>query len=186
MHLVRNAIDHGIESPEARVKAGKRARGARPHRVQDRGQPNCYVSVSDDGGGLDYPAIRAKALSIWPGGEADIARDGRRGSHRFLFRPGFPTKATSTPLSGQGHRPRRCQDEVKAAKGQIHPRFPAGRWLPFTLLLPVSASTMDGMFVLCSGKKYFIPAAAIARTLLVDSRGLLPDRPEGDVQPGRR
>ena len=168
MHLVRNAIDHGIESAEAREKAGKSARGS--VRIECKTEGNrISVSVSDDGGGLNYPAIRAKALSIWPERDADIAQMADEDLIRFLFRPGFTTKTTSTTLSGRGIGLDVVKTNVEAAKGQIHLDSRTGVGCTFTLLLPVSASTMDGMFVLCSGKKYFIPATAIKRTLLVDS-----------------
>jgi len=167
IHLLRNAIDHGIESPEARVKAGKPARGAIRIECRTEGS-RISIVVSDDGGGLDYGAIRAKALSLWPEDEADIARMADDDLVRFLFRPGFSTKSASSSLSGRGIGLDVVKTNIKAAKGQILLDSTPGKGCRFTLLLPVSASTMDGMFVLCSGKKYFIPAAAIARTLLVD------------------
>ncbi len=168
IHLVRNAIDHGIESAEARAKAGKPARGAIRIECKTEGS-RISIIVSDDGGGLDYAAIRAKALSLWPEDGADIAQMSDDDLVRFLFRPGFSTKATSSPLSGRGIGLDVVKTNIKAAKGQILLDSRPGAGCRFTLLLPVSASTMDGMFVLCSGKKYFIPAAAIARTLLVDA-----------------
>jgi chemotaxis protein histidine kinase CheA/CheY-like chemotaxis protein len=168
IHLVRNAIDHGIEPAEARVQAGKAGRGSIRIECRTEGS-RISIVVSDDGRGLDYPGIRAKALSLWPDDEADIKAMSDTDLVRFLFRPGFSTKATSTSLSGRGIGLDVVKTNVKAIKGNIHLASTPGEGSSFTLLLPVSASTMDGMFVLCSGKKYFIPASYIARTLLVDS-----------------
>jgi CheY-like chemotaxis protein len=167
MHLVRNAIDHGIEAPEARAASGKPARGLVRIECRTEGS-RISITVSDDGGGLDYPAIRAKAISLWPEDEAEIRQMGDESLVRFLFRPGFTTRATSTALSGRGIGLDIVKTNIEAAKGQIQLDSTPGAGCRFTLLLPVSASTMDGMFVLCSGKKYFIPASAITRTLLVD------------------
>lgn len=167
VHLVRNAIDHGIETGVERVRTGKPARGSVRISCRTEGSRVAIV-VEDDGGGLDYPAIRAKALSLWPEDEAAIRQLADTDLARFLFRPGFSTRSTSTTLSGRGIGLDIVKTNIEAVKGQIHIDSERGKGCRFTLLLPVSASTMDGMFVLCSGRKYFIPAPAIARALLVD------------------
>lgn len=168
IHLVRNAIDHGIEPPEARTKAGKPARGN--IRIECKTEGNrISVTVSDDGAGLDYASIRAKAISLWPELETDIGRMGQEDLVHYLFRPGFTTRSTTSTLSGRGIGLDIVKTNIEAAKGQIQLESSPGAGCSFTLLLPVSASTMDGMFVQCSGKKYFIPAPAITRTLLIDT-----------------
>jgi two-component system chemotaxis sensor kinase CheA len=168
MHLVRNAIDHGIESPEARKAAGKNPRGSIRIGCRTEGS-RISIEVSDDGRGLDYAAIRAKALALWPEDEAEILVMGDADLVRFLFRPGFSTKEESSAISGRGIGLDIVKTNIKAAKGQIQLDSKAGEGCVFTLRLPVSASTMDGMFVSCSDKKYFIPASYITRTLMVDS-----------------
>jgi len=168
IHLVRNSIDHGIESPEKRKKAGKPERGSIRIECRTEGS-RISVLVSDDGGGLDYPAIRAKAIALRPESEADIKRASDESLAHFLFQPGFTTRSTSSSLSGRGIGLDIVKTNIEAAKGQIHLESVSGAGCRFTLLLPVSASTMDGMFVLCSGMKFFIPATTIGRTLLIDA-----------------
>jgi two-component system chemotaxis sensor kinase CheA len=168
LHLVRNAVDHGIETPEQRKKAGKSGKAVIRIDCRTEGS-RISVEVSDNGAGLDYAAIKAKAMALWPENEADIREMGAEDLAPFLFRPGFTTKSTSSTISGRGVGLDIVKVNVESARGQVHLRSKPGEGSTFTLLLPVSASTMDGMFVLCSGQKYFIPASAISRTMLVDA-----------------
>jgi len=167
IHLVRNAIDHGIEAPDLREREGKKRRGTIGIECRTEGN-RISVTVSDDGAGLDYDAIRAKAVSLWPDQEPDIRQMDREDLVHFLFRPGFTTRGVSSTLSGRGIGLDIVKTNVESAKGQIQLESAPGAGCRFTLLLPVSASTMDGMFVQCAGRKYFIPAPAITRTLLID------------------
>ncbi len=167
IHLVRNSLDHGIETPEKRLQAGKPARGSIRIECKTEGS-RISVVVSDDGGGLDYPAVRAKAIALRPENEADITRMPDESLAHFLFQPGFTTRATSSALSGRGIGLDIVKTNIEAAKGQIHLDSVTGEGSRFTLLVPVSSSTMDGMFVLCSGFKFFIPATTLGRTLLID------------------
>ncbi|OHD19091.1 MAG: hypothetical protein A2087_12615 [Spirochaetes bacterium GWD1_61_31] len=168
IHLVRNAIDHGIESPEERSRAGKPAWGLVEIDCRTEGN-RISVTIRDDGRGLDYESIRQKAISLWPENAPDIKLMGNDELVRFLFRAGFSTRSSSTTLSGRGIGLDIVKTNIEAAKGQIQLDSAAGVGCTFTLLLPVSASTMDGMFVLAAGSKYYIPSSAITRTLLLDS-----------------
>jgi len=168
LHLVRNAIDHGVETGEERVKKGKSAKATIRIDCKTEGS-RISVEVSDDGAGLDYAAIKAKAIKLWPENEADINQLSHEDLVPFLFKPGFSTKTNTSTISGRGVGLDIVKVNIESARGQVQLKSKPGEGSTFTLLLPVSASTMDGMFVLCSGKKYFIPAAAISRTLLVDA-----------------
>jgi chemotaxis protein histidine kinase CheA/ActR/RegA family two-component response regulator len=171
IHLVRNAIDHGIEGAEDRARVGKPARGTVRIECRTEGS-RISVTVSDDGSGLDYSAIRAKALRVWPEDSQAIEHMGNEDLVRLLFRPGFTTKSTATALSGRGVGLDIVKTNIESARGQVLLESIPGSGCVFTLLVPVSASTMDGMFVLCSGRKYFVPASSIARTMLADTEDL--------------
>ncbi len=168
IHIVRNAIDHGIEAPEIRLAAGKPARGSLSIVCKTEGSRVSLI-VSDDGAGLDYPAIRQRAISLWPEEAEEIAALPESDLIRFLFKSGFTTKNQSSTLSGRGIGLDIVKTNIEAVKGQIQLESLPGQGSSFTLLLPTSASTIDGMFVLSSEKKFFIPASAILRTLLIDS-----------------
>lgn len=168
IHLVRNAVDHGIEAPAARERAGKPRRGQL--RIECRTESSrVTVTVADDGAGLDYATIRVKALALWPEEAAAIGRMADEDLVRLLFRPGFTTRASASALSGRGVGLDIVKTNVEEARGQVVLESSPGAGCVFTLILPVSASTMDGMFVLTSGRKYFVPATAIAGTMLADA-----------------
>ena len=171
IHLVRNAIDHGIEDAGTRRLAGKPDRGSVRIDCRTEGS-RIAITIRDDGSGLDNAAVRAKALKVWPEDAQAIERMGNEDLVRLLFRPGFTTKPTATALSGRGVGLDIVKTNIEAARGQVLLESKPGEGCLFTLLVPVSASTMDGMFVLCSGRKYFVPAASIAGTMLADSRDI--------------
>lgn len=166
IHLVRNAVDHGIESPEKRKQAGKPSNGTITIDCKAEGN-RISVTISDDGAGFDYRAIRNKAIALWPENEENFLAMGNEELAHLLFKPGFTTRSSSNTLSGRGIGLDIVKTNIEAVKGQIQLRSEAGVGSFFTLLLPVSASTMDGLFVSCSGRSYFVPAPAITRTLLI-------------------
>jgi two-component system, chemotaxis family, sensor kinase CheA len=166
IHLVRNAVDHGIESPAAREAAGKPRQGKITLDCRTEGN-RITVLITDDGAGLDYDKIRRKAIAQWPDDADDIRAMPDQDLVHFLFLPGFSTADRVSEISGRGVGLDIVKTNVEAVKGQIQLSSEPGRGCVFTLVLPVSASTMDGMFVLASGHKFFIPASTIKRTLLI-------------------
>ncbi|HOX91360.1 MAG TPA: Hpt domain-containing protein, partial [Spirochaetales bacterium] len=101
IHLIRNSVDHGIESKEKRIEAGKPTRGSIRLDCKTEGN-RISVSVSDDGAGFDYQSIRERAIGIWPEEESDIRSMGEEELTHFLFKPGSTTRANSNALSGRG------------------------------------------------------------------------------------
>lgn len=171
IHLVRNAVDHGIETAEERQARGKPRHGTISIECRTEGN-RISILIKDDGRGLDFEAIRQRAIDLWPENAEELKALGNDELIRFLFKPGFSTKTNSTTLSGRGVGLDIVKNNIEAAKGQIRLESSTGAGCAFNLLLPVSASTMDGMFVLSSGSKYFIPAATITRTLLLDQQDI--------------
>src|SRR5207253_9457214 len=98
VHLVRNAVDHGIESPEVREGRGKHREGALVIRVEQQGNM-LFIEVSDDGGGLDVTRIRDVALSRGIVPAEEMASMGTAQLHQLIFRPGFSTKEQITDVS---------------------------------------------------------------------------------------
>jgi two-component system chemotaxis sensor kinase CheA len=161
MHLVRNAIDHGIEPAQARAAAGKPARGRIVVRARHEGG-KVVVSVSDDGRGLDRAAIAAKArqsgivfdedaaeAEIWP----------------LIFRPGFSTAASVTEISGRGVGMDVVLRNVSALGGSVDIASEAGRGCAFTLRLPLTLAIIEGMSIAAGGESYVVPLAAVAKSL---------------------
>jgi two-component system sensor histidine kinase and response regulator WspE len=163
-HLLRNALDHGLESPEARLAAGKSPEGL--VRVEARHRAGALnIIVSDDGRGIDLETLReaivarnlttpeaSRALS-----EAELLE--------FLFLPGFTTKGAVTDVSGRGVGLDAVQDMVRQVRGTIRVSSQAGTGTRFLLQLPVALSVVRTLIVDVAGEPYAFPLAHIVRTL---------------------
>lgn len=162
VHLIRNAIDHGIESPERRAAAGKSANGRIELSARYVGA-QVLVSVQDDGGGLDTARIRAKAEEnglIQPGtslSDHDI--------HQFLFHPGFSTAKTISALSGRGVGMDVVKRTIEAMRGQIDLTTVPGHGSSVTLRLPLTLAIIDGLLIRVGEGRYIIPLSAVEECL---------------------
>jgi two-component system chemotaxis sensor kinase CheA len=161
LHLVRNAIDHGIESPEARLAQGKPARG---HvRVGARHQGGMVViTVSDDGAGLDRARILAKAAEL--GIEADASWSDAD-VWKLVFAPGFSTSAEVTDVSGRGVGMDVVRRNVEALGGAVEIESKAGEGATLTIRLPLTLAIVDGMSVAVDGDVHIVPLANIEQSL---------------------
>ena len=163
-HLLRNAIDHGLESPEAREAAGKSPEGL--VRVEARHSAGAlHITVSDDGCGVDIEKLReavvARNLTIR---EASRALSDAE-LLEFLFLPGFSMKATVTDVSGRGVGLDAVQDMVKQVRGTVRVSSQARKGTRFQLQLPVTLSVVRTLLVDIGGEPYAFPLAYIVRTL---------------------
>jgi two-component system sensor histidine kinase and response regulator WspE len=163
-HLLRNAIDHGLELPAERLAAGKPAEGR--IRLEARHSAGVlHVIVSDDGGGVDVDTLRrtvvernlidaeaASALS-----EPELLQ--------FLFLPGFSMKSTVTEISGRGVGLDVVHDMVKQVRGTVRVSSQRGTGTRFQLQLPVTLSVVRTLLAEISGEPYAFPLAHITRTL---------------------
>ncbi len=127
VHLVRNAVDHGLELPDVREARGKHREGIVVVRVEQQGNM-LFIEVSDDGNGLDLALIRqsARDLSIVPGAELDAMTPAQL--HQLIFRNGFSTRRTVTEVSGRGVGMDVVRSQIQALQGhiEVHPDAPRG------------------------------------------------------------
>src|SRR5471030_498854 len=163
-HLLRNAIDHGVEPPEAREAAGKPPEGL--VRVEARHSAGALqIIVSDDGNGVDLAKLReavvARSLTTR---EASLAMSDAE-LLEFLFLPGFTMKATVTDVSGRGVGLDAVQDMVRQVRGTVRVSSQAGKGTRFQLQLPVTLSVVRTLLVEIAGEPYAFPLAYIVRTL---------------------
>ncbi|MDC7219011.1 MAG: response regulator [Spirochaetales bacterium] len=166
IHLIRNAIDHGLETPEVRKSAGKPPRGNLTVRcIAESGRVN--IQISDDGKGLDYDAIRQKAISLYPEMEEEIQKMDRGALSSYLFQSGFTTTQKVTSLSGRGVGLDIVRTNVEKTKGKITVKSEPGKGTDFELSLPLSLATVDGFFVSVQEKKFLIPAAFVKEILII-------------------
>jgi two-component system sensor histidine kinase and response regulator WspE len=163
-HLLRNAVDHGVESPEAREAAGKAPEGL--IRVEARHSAGALqIIVSDDGSGVDLDKLREAivARSLTTREASGALSEGEL--LEFLFLPGFTMKTTVTDVSGRGVGLDAVQDMVKQVRGTVRVSSQAGHGTRFQLVLPVTLSVVRTLLVEIAGEPYAFPLAYIVRTV---------------------
>jgi len=153
-HAVRNAADHGIETPAEREKAGKARRGLIVLSASLSG-PDVLVSVHDDGRGLDLDAVRRRALElgIMPKGQSFSDAE----LYSLVFRPGFSTNHRVTALSGRGYGLDAVRREIEAIGGQTGLESRPGEGLSVIMRIPLSFSVIQGLLVRAGGECFILP-----------------------------
>jgi two-component system chemotaxis sensor kinase CheA len=158
VHIVRNAVDHGIEAREVRQSQGKPARGVVRLSASHSGA-HVLIRVSDDGAGLDARRIRAKAV------EKGLIGEGEDLSEKDLFalilRPGFSTAATVTDVSGRGVGMDVVAQAISALRGSIEIASGLGKGVTITLKLPLTLAIIDGLLTTVGGQYFVLPQANI-------------------------
>ncbi len=172
IHLVRNSIDHGIETREERKKLGKNETGKISVSVSQVSN-RIFVNVKDDGHGIDYEKIKAKALRLFPEREAEILSADKNDLLQFIFASGFSTKEEQTELSGRGIGLDVVRTEMDKLKGKITVYSEANQGTNFELSLPASLATQDGLFVSVSENSYLILSHYIKEILTVKKSDFL-------------
>lgn len=160
-HLVRNSIDHGIESAEVRRERGKNPTGTVVLRAAQQGG-NIVISISDDGGGLNRERILAKAReNNIPIG--DNPRDEE--VWQLIFAPGFSTAAAVTDVSGRGVGMDVVKRNVQSLGGRIDIESCAGEGATFTIHLPLTLAIVDGMCVSVGDQTFIVPLVHIVESM---------------------
>lgn len=166
IHLIRNAVDHGIESPEERKAAGKEPQGVIMIRcTSESGRIN--IKIQDDGRGIDYDTIRQKAITLNPEMEDEIRKMDQGALCGFLFQSGFTTTKKITNLSGRGVGLDIVKTNIERIKGKIVIESEPGIGTRFEMSLPLSLATVDGFFVMSQEKKFLIPTAFVKEVLVI-------------------
>ena len=162
VHLVRNAIDHGLETPDKRRVAGKSDVGTLKLEASHRGG-NIVVEVSDDGAGLNRDAIAAKAIQrgLIASGEGlsdEAVAD-------LIFQPGFSTAAVTTDLSGRGVGMDVVRRNVADLGGTVTIRSTQGKGSVFTITLPLTLAIIDGLTAAVGDERYIVPLVSIVESV---------------------
>jgi len=160
-HLVRNAIDHGIETPQERIANGKPATGMLTVRAAHQGG-SIAITVTDDGAGLSRDRIVAKAREL--GLDAGDSWSDEE-IWQLIFTPGFSTAAAVTDVSGRGVGMDVVWQNVHALGGKIEIDSITGQGTSILIRLPLTLAILDGMSVSISGETYILPLANIAQSL---------------------
>ena len=162
VHMVRNAVDHGLETPEDRVKAGKSEKGAITLRAYHRGG-NIVIEISDDGRGLNKQKILAKALE--KGMISDAGDVAEQDIYRMILLPGLSTAEKITDVSGRGVGMDVVKQSVEKLRGKMDIESRPGKGTTFITRFPLTLAIIDGMMVKVGQEVYIIPTMAIRRTL---------------------
>ncbi|MCK5073822.1 MAG: chemotaxis protein CheA [Bacteriovoracaceae bacterium] len=169
-HLVRNSVDHGIESNEERERVGKPTVGTvKLHAFHQGGF--FYLEISDDGRGLDTEKIREKAIKNGVIGENQDLSESE--IHDLIFQSGFTTKEKATEISGRGVGMDVVKDTVDKLRGSIFVESKFGEGTTFTVKLPLTLAIFNGMIVRVGGEKFVFPNSEvkeICHVNLSDSR----------------
>ena len=163
-HLLRNAVDHGIDFPEERLAAGKPREGV--IRLEARHSAGMLlITVRDDGRGIDLEAVRRAVVARKLTNEETAAKMSDAELLEFLFLPGFTMKQEVTEISGRGVGLDVVQVTMKQLRGTLRTTSELGRGTTMQLQLPLTLSVLRALVVEIAGEPYGIPLAAITRTL---------------------
>jgi two-component system chemotaxis sensor kinase CheA len=163
LHIVRNAVDHGVEATGAdRIAAGKEEAATVTLRAFHRG--GCiHIEVSDDGRGLDHERIMKKAIEQGlVAADATLTHDQ---INRLIFHPGFSTAAQLTDVSGRGVGMDVVIRNVEALRGSVSIQTKKGEGTKITLTLPLTLAIIDGIIAKIAGQRYIFPTLAIREQL---------------------
>ena len=170
-HMIRNAIDHGLESTEVRLASGKPAEGTVKLTALHR-SGRIVLEVSDDGAGINRPRVRQKAIE-----NGLISSDAQltdEETDNLIFLPGFSTAATLSNISGRGVGMDVVRQSIQALGGRISISSWPGKGSTFTLSLPLTLAVLDGMVVSAHGHTLIIPLGAIMETLKPRRKDVFP------------
>lgn len=158
IHIIRNAVDHGIETPVERLAAGKNETGT-IHLSAEHSGAHVIIRIEDDGRGLDPKAIKRKAVEkglIQEG--ADLGDDEAR---ELLFAPGFSTAETITNLSGRGVGMDVVKKSIESLRGSIELSSKTGYGTTITLKLPLTLAIIDGLLVQIGEGHFILPLSSV-------------------------
>ena len=161
LHIVRNALDHGVESPEARLAAGKPRRGRVSMTVAPRGR-EVVLTFSDDGRGIDRDTIvkRARETGLLAPNEPDP-----RDPFSLLFRPGFSTAEAVTEFSGRGVGLDVVSENLARLGGRVWVRSTPGKGTTFEVVVPMTLVLLESLVVRVGDLRFAVPGENVLRTL---------------------
>jgi two-component system chemotaxis sensor kinase CheA len=159
-HMVRNAADHGLETPQERGEAGKPETGRICLSACHVGG-HILIEVADDGRGLPAEKIRAKALTRGLATEAELGAMSEPQLLRFIFRPGFSTAAAVTAVSGRGVGMDVVKTNIERIGGSIELASEAGRGTRFVIRIPLTLAIASALIVAAGGERFAIPQTSV-------------------------
>lgn len=172
VHLIRNAIDHGIERPDVRVQSGKPEQGRLSLRAYHGGN-RVFIEIEDDGAGINVDKVRAKAFERGVLTVEEAANMTDNELAMLIFAPGFSTADVVTDLSGRGVGLDVVKNKIESLGGVVSLETSVGQGTKFQVSLPLTLSIISAMLVMAGEETYAIPLSSILETTLLDEADIL-------------
>lgn len=173
VHIMRNAVDHGIEDPETRVKLGKPPHGTVVLAARQEGD-RIVIEISDDGAGIDPEKVKASAVRKGYLTEAEAASMSDREARYLIFEAGFSTAAIITEISGRGVGMDVVREfVVEKLKGSLDVESEIGKGTHFKLTIPLTLAIIRALMIRVGGQVYALPTGSIDETLRIDPDSIL-------------
>jgi two-component system chemotaxis sensor kinase CheA len=177
-HMIRNAADHGIESPDERAAKGKPREGTIRLSAEQKGA-RILVRVADDGRGIDRVRVRAKAVEKGIiSGDAELTDEE---IDQLICAPGFSTAEVISNISGRGVGMDVVRSNVEALGGRVEINSTPGKGTTFTMILPLTLAILDGMIVRLSGQRLVLPLANVIEAVRPEPGQIRPMTPTSEV-----
>jgi len=178
LHIIRNSIDHGIETPKERIAAGKNETGLVTINCA-RESGNMKVTIADDGRGINIEAIRGKIVEkglVTPDAAAAL---GEEELINYIFQSGFSTAEKITSVSGRGVGMDAVRNNIERMKGSIAIQTKTGEGTTFTISVPLSLAALMGFPISSGSMKFIIPANFVDTVMLINTKDIITvvDRP---------
>ncbi|MBT4819497.1 MAG: response regulator [Lentisphaerae bacterium] len=172
IHLLRNAVDHGIEMPEQRTVAGKPVQGEVTLSITQQSGNSVEISVEDDGAGIDTGKLRGVALKSGVVSEGDLSEDTDQELLPLIFESGVSTSPILSKLSGRGLGMAIVRERVEGLGGSISVATAAGQGTRFSVVLPTMLSTYRGVHMKAAGQSFVVSTSGLDRVMRVRRDGI--------------
>jgi two-component system, chemotaxis family, sensor kinase CheA len=171
MHIIRNAIDHGIESPKVRELAEKPPAGTLALNAYQKGK-HVVIEVEDDGAGINPQALRETAVRrglLTAEAAAELTREE---AYNLIFAPGFSTKSSITEISGRGVGMDVVKTNISRLGGVIDVQSEVGTGTKFTITLPVTLAMINALLVRVADRQFAVPITAVQEAIVLEERAI--------------
>jgi two-component system, chemotaxis family, sensor kinase CheA len=170
MHIVRNSIDHGIETPEQRLAVGKEEKGTITLSSFQKGN-HVVIQMEDNGAGIDVKRVKEKALKLGVIGSLDEVND--REALELIFRPGFSTNETVSEISGRGVGMDVVRTNIAALSGMIDLESFPGQGTRITITLPITLAIIKALIICTAGRTYALPITSVLESIIVERKEIM-------------
>ena len=170
-HIIQNAIDHGIEYPQERLRNGKDEVATISLNV-NMSAGMLFIIIEDDGAGINYDTLKERILNKGLATSQELENLDNMGLIDFLFYPGFSTRTVVSDISGRGVGLDLVKDAVTSLNGSVYAVSETGKGTCFQLILPLTVSVIRTLLATINGESYAFPAAAVERIYYANSEDL--------------